>query len=323
MVSSKAGSERQSGSDLVQRPSQGWWPRFSRRYKLNQGLLFILPGMAVYLAFAAWPVISIFQQGFYDWDGIDPATRTYAGLQNYVKLFTDDYAFRVSIKNNVLWAVITVTVQLVGGFLLAYLLNQPLRLRNLYRTILFLPATASAVVVGFTWAFIYNPNIGLLSQTLRFLGLESLTRVWLSDPQITIFALILVSIWGSLGVWMVIFLAALQTIPQELYDCASIDGATGFRKMIHIAVPLTMSTSRALIILGLIGAIQQFGLVYLLSRGGPYHASETMAFQIYRLAFITNRTGYASALSVVLLLISAIVTVFQLRLYRGRIELSG
>ena len=296
--------------------------RMAKQYGINQGLLFILPGLAVYLLFAAWPIASIFHLGFYDWDGITPDARVWVGVENYVKLFTQDLAFRYSIRNNVLWAVLTIAFQLVLGFLLAYLLNQRLRLRNLYRSAIFLPTTTAGIVVGFTWLFIYDPSIGILDTTLRSIGLDSLAKVWLNDPKITIYAVIAVAIWHALGVWMVIFLAALQTIPEELYDCAAIDGATGFRKMVHIAIPLTGTTSKSLVLLGMIGAIQQFGLVYILSRGGPYHASEVMAYQIYHLAFQTNRTGYASALSVVLLLISAVVTVVQLRLYRGRLALT-
>ena len=298
------------------------WQSFARRYKLNSGLLFLLPALSVYLLFVGWPVVSIFQYGFYDWNGIS-RNRTFVGLQNYIDLLTKDRAFSLSIRNNLLWAVITVGVSIVLGFLFAYLLNQPLRLRNAYRAALFLPTTASLVVIGLTWRFIYQPDIGLLNATLRFLHLNSLVRVWLSDAQVTIYATILVAIWQSLGVWVVVYLAALQAIPQDLYDCAAIDGATGFRQMIHIGIPLTMPTTRALMILGFIGAVNQFGLVYLLSQGGPYHSSEVMAYQVYDLAFNTNHTGYASALSVVLLLIAAIITVAQLLWYRGRIELSG
>lgn len=158
----------------------------------------------------------------------------------------------------------------------------------------------------------------MLNHSLRRFGLEELTRVWLADPDVTIFAIILVSLWASLGFWVVVFLAALQAVPQDLYDCAAVDGATGFRQMWHVAVPLTMGTTRALWILGLIRSINAFALVFLLSRGGPYHASEVIAYQIYDLAFRTNHTGYASALSILLLLISAIVTVIQLLLMRGR-----
>ncbi len=320
MAPSKALMRREAEIRPIGAPTQSRLRRFMRRHKLNSGLLFVLPALLLYLLFVAWPIVSIFWLSFYNWDGISARTRRYIGWSNYVELLTDDRAFRVSIQNNVLWAVLTIGVLVVVSFLLAYLLNQPLRLRNLYRSVLFLPTTASLIVVGATWLFIYNPQIGLLNQTLRTLGLEHLTRVWMNDPRLTIYAVIVVAIWHALGIWVVVYLAALQSISQDLYDSAAIDGATGFAKMIYIAVPLTLPTTRALVILGLIGAVNQFGLVYTLSRGGPYHASEVMAYQVYQLAFQTNRTGYASALSVVLLLIAAVITAIQLRLYRRRDE---
>ena len=291
--------------------------RVARSLRANSGLLFILPGLIIYLGFITWPIIATFYNSFFIWDGFSP-DREFTGLDHYVRLLTKDRAFRLSIRNNIYWAVITVVVLSILGFLFAYLLNQRIRLRNTYRAALFLPVTASLVVIGFTWEFIYQPEVGMLTYALRRYGFDHLVRIWLADPDVTIFAIIVVSLWASLGFWVVVFLAALQAVPPDLYDCAAVDGATGFRKMWHIAVPLTMGTTRALWILGLIRAINAFGLVFLLSRGGPYHASEVIAYQIYQQAFRTNHTGYASALSVVLLLISAVVTIIQLLLLRGR-----
>lgn len=288
-----------------------------RGLRANGGLLFILPGLVVYLGFIAWPIAATFYNSFFIWDGFSP-DREFTGLDHYVRLLTRDRAFRLSIRNNIYWAIITVVVLSLFGFLFAWLLNQRIRLRNAYRAAFFLPVTASLVVIGYTWEFLYQPENGLINHTLRRLGLDDWTRVWLGDPDVTIFAIILVSLWASLGFWVVVFLAALQAVPQDLYDCAAVDGATGVRQMWHVAVPLTMGTTRALWILGLIRSINAFALVFLLSRGGPYHASEVIAYQIYDLAFRTNHTGYASALSVLLLLISAIVTIFQLLLLRGQ-----
>ena len=290
------------------RDDQSAMQRIARALRANGGFLFILPGLIVYLGFISWPIIATLYNGFFIWDGISP-DREFTGLDHYVRLLTKDRAFRLSIRNNIYWAIITVVTLSVSGFLFAWLLNQRIRFRNAYRAAFFLPVTASLVVIGYTWEFIYQPEVGMLNHALRENGLEGLTRIWLADPDVTIFAIIFVSLWASLGFWVVVFLAALQAVPQDLYDCAAVDGATGFRQMWHVAVPLTMGTTRALWILGLIRSINAFALVFLLSRGGPYHASEVIAYQIYDLAFRTNHTGYASALSVLLLLISAVVTI--------------
>ncbi len=291
------------------------WAGFARRHKLNVGLLFVLPALVVYGLYVAWPVVSTIQASFFDWDGITPQ-REYVGLDNYSYLFTRDRGFRSSLVNNLLWAVVVVGSQLVVGFVVAYLLSGRLRLRNLYRTAFFLPVTASLVVVAFVWRYIYDAAIGPLNAFLEQVGLDSLTRTWLADPQVTIWAVMAVAIWFGLGFFVVVYLAAISAIPRELFESAEIDGANGFQRMRHIAYPLTASARRALLILGLIFAVNEFGFVFFLSRGGPFHASEVMAFQIYDLSFQLNRTGYASALTVVLLLVSLAITIPQLVLLR-------
>jgi ABC-type sugar transport system permease subunit len=295
---------------------------FWTRHKINSGLLFVLPALLVYLLFVAWPIISTVSTSFYNWDGVSPQ-KNYVGFKNYVDLLTHDRNFQMAIRNNVLWAILTIGALTIFGFLIAYMLNQKLLFKNIYRTLIFLPTTASLVVIGYTWQFMYRADGGIVNQFLTLAGREDWIRVWLADTHVTIYAVIIVGIWSALGVWVVIYLAALQGIPQDLYDSAAVDGATGFRQMIHIAIPMTSSTTRALLILGFIGAINQFGLVYLLSKGGPYHASEVMAYQIYDLAFKTGKVGYSSALSVVLLFISAVVTVIQLLMLRGKARLFG
>ena len=296
-------------------PVEGRWARLARRYKVNVGLLFVLPALAVYTVYVAWPVISTIQFSFFDWNGISP-DRTFVGLQNYVELFTRDRGFRSSVTNNVLWAFIVVGTLLTVGFVIAYVLSGPLRLRNLYRTAFFLPTAASLVVVAFVWRYIYSASVGPLNAFFRDIGLGDWTRTWLADPQLTIFAVMGVAMWFLLGFFLVVFLAAISSIPKELFESAEIDGASSFARMRHIAFPLTSTARRALLILGLIYAVNEFGFVFFLSRGGPFHASEVMAFQIYDLSFVLNRTGYASALTVVLLLVSLAITIPQLLLLR-------
>jgi raffinose/stachyose/melibiose transport system permease protein len=271
----------------------------------------------VYLLYTAYPIARVIYDSFYEWDGIR-GYREYIGLGNYIELITEDRIFRGSVKNNVIWFVVSVGALLVLGFTLAYLLNSPkLRLRNLYRTLIFLPLTASAVVIGLAWKNIYHPVMGLLNGTLRSLGLASLAKIWLGDPVIALYAILVVNIWQSTGSWTVIYLAGLQTIPEELFEAALIDGANSLQRVWHIAIPLVKPTTRTLLILGAIGAVRAFGLPYLMTRGGPYHASELMSLRILDLAFNLFRTGYASALSVLLLLIAAVITAVQLLSYRG------
>jgi raffinose/stachyose/melibiose transport system permease protein len=294
---------------------EGPWARFARRHRINVGLLFVLPALLVYALYVAWPVIATVQYSFFDWDGISP-DREFVGLDNYVTLLTRDRAFRSSVVNNLLWAIIVVGTLLVLGFVVAYVLSGRLRLRNLYRTAFFLPTTASLVVVAFVWRYIYDAAIGPLNGFLRDVGLGDLTRTWLADPQVTIYAVMVVAIWFMFGFFTVVYLAAMSSIPRDLFESAEIDGASDLQRLRHIAYPLTTTTRRTLLILGLIFTINEFGFVFFLSKGGPFHASEVMAFQIYDLSFQLNRTGYASALTVVLLLLSLAITIPQLVLLR-------
>ena len=317
-MSTYQGTDRRGGPRPTDRgPLEGRWTNFARRHRINVGLLFVLPALAIYVLYVAWPVISTIQFSFFDWDGISP-TREFVGLQNYIDLLTRDRGFRSGITNNILWAIIVVGSLLTVGFVIAYVLSGALRLRNFYRTAFFLPTAASVVVVAFVWRYIYDGGIGPLNAFLRNVGLDDQTRTWLADPQLTIFAVMVVAIWFAMGFFVVVFLAAISSINRELFESADIDGASGFQKMRYIAFPMTTTTRRALLILGLIGAVNEFGFVFFMSRGGPFHASETMAYQIYDLSFVLNRTGYASALTVILLLVSLAITIPQLLLLRRR-----
>jgi raffinose/stachyose/melibiose transport system permease protein len=305
---------------MPSRPADSSWTRlrrFAKEKKINSNVIYILPALLIYVVYTGYPVVRVIYDSLFDWDGIHN-TRDFIGLGNYVELLTEDRLFRGAIKNNIIWFVVTVGVLMVLGFTLAYLLNLGhVRLRNVYRTIIFLPLTASAVVVGLAWNNIYHPTMGLLNGTLEAVGLESLTQIWLGNPKIVLYAILVVQIWAGTGSWVVIFLAGLQAIPDELFEAATIDGANGLQRVRHVAIPLLAPTTRTLLILGAIGAVRAFGLPYLMTRGGPYHASELMSLRVFDLAFMLQRTGYASALSIVLLLIAAIITAVQLSTYRG------
>ena len=196
------------------RPEEGRWARFARRHKLNVGLLFVLPAMLLYTLYVAWPVISTVQASFFDWDGISP-DRVFIGLQNYVDLFTRDRAFRSSIVNNVLWSFIVVGSLLVVGFLHRLRAErtappaQPLS----HRVLPARPRPRSSWSRS-SGATSTARASGPLNALLRDLGLDDFTRVWLADAQVTIFAVMGVAIWASLGLFLVVFLAAINSIPQ-------------------------------------------------------------------------------------------------------------
>jgi ABC-type sugar transport system permease subunit len=250
----------------------------------------------------------------FKWDGWIEETRIGVGLDNYIELLTADKWFLASIKNNLIWFVVSVGAGLVIGFTAAYMLNRKIKLRDFYRTAIFLPLTTSAVVVAFAWDHIYEPNLGLFNTILRPLGIE---QQFLGDYKTALFWIILAAVWHSAGFSMVIYLAGLQTIPSELIDAALVDGANVLQRIWHVVIPMLWPSTAALLIFGAIGSVRTFEYVFILTDGGPFHATEVIALTIYHEAFRHQRTGYASAAAVVLLTVAMIITYFQLRMYKG------
>jgi raffinose/stachyose/melibiose transport system permease protein len=290
--------------------------RVARRHNLNSNILYVLPALIVYLLYVAWPIISVFRDSLYRWDGIS-RDKVFLGFANYRELLFADRFFRNAITNNVLWFFITVGLCILFGFILAYVLNMSIRFRNIYRTLIFLPLTASGVVVSLAWNNIYNFQFGIVNVSLRSIGLGGLVQDWLGNPSLALYAILVAAVWRGTGSHVIMYLAALQGISTEMLEAAMIDGANGLQRMWYIAIPLVRGTTAALLILGAIGAVGAFDLVYLMTRGGPYHATELIALRVFDLAFVTHRTGYASALSVLLVLIAGVITVFQVLRYRG------
>ena len=259
----------------------------------------MLPALLLYTLYVAWPVISTVQASFFDWDGISPE-REFIGLKNYVDLFTRDRAFRSSLVNNVLWAVVVVGTLVIVGFVIAYLLSGKVRFRNLYRTAFFLPTTAALVVVAFVWRYIYDAAIGPLNAFLRDVGLGD--RPHLAGRPAG-------DHLGRDGRGHLVQPRLLRRgLPRrhQLHPARPVrERRDRRRERLPAHAPHRLSAD----VLDPPGtadpgpdlAVNEFGFVFLLSKGGPFHASEVMAYQIYDLSFQLNRTGYAAALTVVLL----------------------
>jgi ABC-type sugar transport system permease subunit len=237
------------------------------------------------------------------------------GWANYARL-AGDWIFRLALRNEVLWALFTIFPQMFLGFILAVCLNRPLFGRNIYRAILYMPAVISPVVIGIIWQSIYDPYMGPLADFLRSVGLGSWVRAWLAEPQTALFAIIAVNVWKWTGWSMIMYLAGLQGIPEEVYEAATIDGVNVFQRVTKIMWPMCRGTTLTLILLGVIGTLQEFALVYVLTKGGPNHASELLTTHIFNEAFTLRNMGYASAISVVLLIIGVVMSMLQLR-YTG------
>lgn len=306
-----------AGAHAEIRPTRN---RFKRALRSLTDFLYIVPALALFIVFVLYPIFYIVQASLLDWNGI--AQGSFVGLDNYVKLFTHDRSFMLALRNSVFWIFLTIFPQMFIGFALALMLNSDVWGRNIYRAIFYLPAIISPVVIGIVWRRIYNPFGGFLSDLGQATGLTFLAQPYLADPQMAIFATIAVNVWQWTGWSMLLYLAGLQGISQDMLDAADVDGVNGWQRIRYLLWPLLTHVHSTLILLGVIGALQTFALVFIMTKGGPNHATEMLPTYIFQQAFEMQAMGYASAVAVVLLVIALILSVILVRFFGARFALS-
>ena len=273
--------------------------------------LWLAPALIVYGVFKLVPLVGGIYLALLRWDGIAPPV--FIGLRNFQRMLADDQ-LGPALLNNVQYAVGTVVGKLVLSLFLALLLNGSLRGRGFYRTTLFLPVVMSFVVVGILWSWLFNDQFELINNLLRAIGLGALAPDWLGNPRIALVSLMLVDIWKWYGFHMVIFLAGLQAIPEELYEAARVDGASRWRQFSAITLPLLQPVMLVNVTLSLMGGFNVFDIPYVMTEGGPANATNVLALYTYIQAFKFNRLGYGAALSYALLVLVTLIALVQLKL---------
>jgi multiple sugar transport system permease protein len=268
------------------------------------GLAFISPWLLAFIGFDAIPIVSGFYHSFTDWSITGSRTR-FLGLANYSEAFTRDPLFWKAVSNTLYYIGFSLPLGILLAFTLALLLNRKIRGTTIYRTIYYLPAVVPTVAATIVWTFIFETRRGILNWILEALHLPIVR--WLSDPAWAKPALIIMSLWG-LGGSVVIYLAGLQGVPQEMYEAAEIDGAAGWQRLLRITVPLMTPTIFFNLMMGLIGAFQVFNSAFIMTGGGPFNATLFYMLHLYNHAFRYFRMGYASALSVVLFVVVLTLT---------------
>jgi multiple sugar transport system permease protein len=273
--------------------------------------LFLAPSLLQFFVLLIFPVIFSFYLSFHEWNILEPE-RPYVGLDNYTRLLGDRRVHQ-AIFNTLYYTIVSVPLTLFCGLLVALLLNNQIRGRGLFRAMYYLPGVTSAVAVAIVWKWIFNGDFGLINYYLLQLGLITEPVRWLTDPNMAMPSVIIVSIWGGVGGTMIIYLAGLQAIPDELYDAAKVDGAGPARTLFSITIPLLGPATFFLMITSIIGAFQQFGLPYLLTSGGPVGRTTTIAYHLYTSAFRNFEMGYAAAMSYVLFAMIFVFTILHMR----------
>lgn len=273
----------------------------------KKAYLYVAPAFLVFAAFLGAPVVQTVQYSFYDWDGMGRSTA--AGLSNYVAVFTNERLRDSFLHAGVLMLFYAAAPVLIGLFLSALISRaHAMRSMSFFRTVLFLPQVIATVVIATIWISIYSQD-GLLNQTLRLVGLDSLSRVWLGDHTFALVAIGLVGTWLNIGLCLVLFLSGIGNIAPELFEAARLDGAGRTREFIAITLPSLRGQIAVALTLTVVSALKTFDLVFITTRGGPGNATSVPAFEAYNRAFNTGQVGLASAIAVVLTVVIVLLTV--------------
>lgn len=268
---------------------------------------FILPNFIGFFIFTLAPVVAAMILSFTAWDGANPMT--FVGLANFKKLLTDE-TFKISLYNTFYYVIGSVPLTIVCSLGLALLLNQPIKGKSAFRAIFFFPYVASLIAVAVVWNMIFHPDLGPVNMFLIKLGTTNPPR-WTASVDWAMPTIILANIWKSMGYYMIVYLAALQGIPSQLYEAASIDGASVWEKFRYITIPSLAPATFFVSIMLTISSFKVFDLVFAMTGGGPGRATNVLVYHIYNTAFIEFKFGYSSAIAMVLFAIVLVITLIQ------------
>ncbi|KEZ91641.1 carbohydrate ABC transporter permease [Lacrimispora celerecrescens] len=271
--------------------------------------IFLLPNLVGFLIFTLIPIVCSMGLSFMEWDSANPMV--FVGFENFKRLWTDD-TFKISLWNTVYYSVFTVPLTMAAALGLAIILNQKMKGINIFRTIFFFPHVASLVAIAVVWNLLFHPTLGPVNNILRFLGIAN-PPGWTSSVDWAMPVIIIVSIWKSMGYYMILYLSGLQAIPRELYEAAKVDGANSFQRFKSITLPMLTPTTFFVSIMLTIACFKVFDLVSVMTNGGPGRATNVLVFNIYNTAFINYEFGYASAISMILFIIVLAITIVQFR----------
>jgi raffinose/stachyose/melibiose transport system permease protein len=263
----------------------------------------MLPALIIYIGLALIPIAMSFYYSFHDWNGL--SAMTFIGFDNYISIFKDR-VFWGGVKNNLFMMVTGILGQLPVGLFFALLLNRSLKGLKFYRSSLFLPVIISAVIVSLIWSMVYGTESGLINNILKNVGLDSWKQNWLGSKRWGMISVSITYLWQNYGFYMVIFLAGLQNIPEEVKEAAVMDGAGSWKRFWFVTLPMLKETIWVTLIFSISNSFRIFDLIYVMTAGGPAHNTEVMTIYMYTNAFNNMSFGLGSAVSILILLFSLI-----------------
>lgn len=271
---------------------------------------YLIPALLLLILFMYYPSLCNFYYSFLKWD-LFKGTKSFIGLNNYIGLFSDE-TFFIALSNNLKYIVVSLFFQVGMALIFAATVEQYRHkwISTVFRTVFFLPSLISLTVIGLLFSFVYMSD-GLLNGLIRLLGADGFNKGWLGDAKTAIYAVIAVSQWKSIGYTMMLLVVAIQRIPSDLYEAATIDGATKFRQFRAVTIPMIKDMIMISLIINISGGLLVFNEVFVMTNGGPYGSSEVLSTIMYKNAFTFGKVGYASAISIIILILSGIFFVLQ------------
>lgn len=283
-------------------------PVFGKTYA---AYLYLIPAFVFLGIFTYYCLFYNLNISFYKWNGVS-SDKVFIGLDNYKKLFRDPY-FKLAMKNTTIYFLITIPIQAIAGFTLAYLFtNRKLFGRGLTRSIVFLPNVMSLVVISYVFKQMFDLNVGFINKLLVSIGLDSWVQDWFGNIKIALYTIIVINIYTYVGFSMTLYVTGLLSIPEDVKEAALIDGASRWKQIRYIILPLLMSTHTTVIILGIVGTLKTFDIVWLTTQGGPARKTEMLTTLLYRSYIMEYKAGYAAAIAVVVLMIALVLSIANL-----------
>lgn len=290
-----------------------------KRAEVISGYLFITPIIILLAMFVFYGLFYVVKLSFFKWDGFMPETMEFRGLKNYKILISDPLSMKALI-NVVIFMVSTVTVQMLLGLTIALLLRPRLKGHSVFKAIIYIPVTLSTVVIARMFMGLYEPYFGVINVFLRAVGLDNLTRIWLGDPNTALACIIVANIFQWTGAQMVFYIAGLTTISEDVFEAAQIDGAGFWRTFRAIVWPSLWGTHTTVIVLGIVGAIKTFDIVWLLTQGGPGNSTQFPATLLYQAVAQNSQAGYGATISVFMIVMSVLLSAIQIKFNRSTQE---
>ncbi|WP_460641714.1 carbohydrate ABC transporter permease [Lacrimispora brassicae] len=271
--------------------------------------LFVLPGMLLFFLIAVIPVIQTLCLSFTDWNGVVAFDKiNFIGVDNYKTIFSAQ-EFWIAVKNNLMWALVSVSIPIVIGLLqAAVIVNSDVKFKNLFQLLLFLPQILSSMIMSIMWLAIYDPASGVINAVLGAVGLDSLIRPWLGNKNTAIAALLVMNIWTSYGFNTIIYCTAIRAVDPSMYEAATIDGASPVQSFFGITIPSINKTTTTLLLLSLIGAFKVFDVVFQMTKGGPGYYTYVISYYLYQTAFASNKIGLGCGIAVILTVVVFVIS---------------